>query len=121
MANSDGEDQETRDERVEGDEEAGESEQEIRDNEEDEGPIVVERPEEVSPREMERHRALGHPVFRSWCEHCVKGRAKATARKKRKKNGVRRPEIQGDYATMSILPDEQEGVNEKRGEEVRQG
>ncbi len=26
---------------------------------------------------------LAHAVFRSWCPHCVKGRAKACGRKKR--------------------------------------
>ena len=55
---------------------------------EDEGPEVVEMPEEdiepcrVAPdpklpteAEVEEHRACGHIPFRSWCPHCVKGRA----------------------------------------------
>ncbi len=39
-----------------------------------------------SRKEVEEHN-LNHVVLRSWCPHCVKGRAEAYGRKKRRGGG----------------------------------
>ena len=50
--------------------------------EEGEG-TVLRKPEEPTEEEVERHLVLGHPVFRSWCPHCVKGAGESPARRHR--------------------------------------
>ena len=119
-ANSEGEDPEgERDEWAElereWDEKYPDLEPEVQGEGELERQVVVKKPETVSAKDIERHRALGHPVFRDWCDHCVRGRAKGTARKKKKARprAERRPELQGDYMTMSSLPETSEGILEK--------
>merc|ERR1712077_100698 len=50
----------------------------------DEGrtPVAMPVPDGPSNHEREEHE-LTHIPFRSWCEHCVKGRARSRAHKRR--------------------------------------
>ena len=54
------------------------------DEETDEGraPVAMPVPDGPSNHEREEHE-LTHVPFRSWCEHCVKGRARSRAHKRR--------------------------------------
>ena len=51
-------------------------------NGEGRAPIAMTVPEGPSSHEREEHR-LTHIPYRSWCEHCVKGRARSRAHKRR--------------------------------------
>ena len=73
---------------------------------------ILEKPESVTPEEEEKHRALGHPSFRNWCASCVRGKAQATGRPK-KRGQRKRAEIQGDYMTMNSAGKDREQVREK--------
>ena len=60
---------------------------------------VAKKPERPSEEEVERHRSAGHPNFRSWCDHCVRGRAESGHHRQ----GVTKPEkatFCSDYMTM---------------------
>ena len=48
-------------------------------------------PEGPSNQEREEHE-LAHIPFRSWCEHCVKGRARSRAHKRRNQE-IKREEL----------------------------
>ena len=48
---------------------------------------VLPDPGEPTPCQVEEHRASGHVPFRSWCRHCVEGRA--TGEQHRKRTGSR--------------------------------
>ncbi len=60
-------------------------------------------------KEVEEHN-LDHAVFRSWCPHCVKGRAEAYGHRKREKEQGEVPTIGVDYMHMHS---EQEREEEK--------
>ena len=48
---------------------------------------VLPDPGEPTPCQVEEHRANGHVPFRSWCRHCVEGRA--TGEQHRRRSGSR--------------------------------
>ena len=62
-----------------------------------------------SAREVEEHN-LDHAVFRSWCPHCVKGRAEAYGHKTEKDKERSVPIVGIDYMYMHS---EQEAEEEK--------
>ena len=63
----------------------------VRDEEDVEATPVVARKAPKEPTEEERLRHLAtHLPYRSWCEHCVKGRARKTA------HGAREKEEKGE-------------------------
>ena len=37
--------------------------------------VKLKAPEEPTPAEIEEHEATGHVQYRTWCRHCVAGRA----------------------------------------------
>ena len=63
--------------------------------------VVLRCPEEPTEEEVQEHFALGHPNFRSWCPHCVKGGGQS---QERRKVGENRedivPKLCVDYMTM---------------------
>ncbi len=66
----------------------------------------VRAPTSPSREEFERH-MVTHVPFRSWCVHCVRGRAVASPHKKAKdKEGDRLPVISLDYMFMGSKVDE---------------
>ena len=84
------------------------------DDEFDEGrnPEELASPEGPSKHERETHN-LTHIPFRSWCEHCVKGRARKKAHKKRN------PEIKKEElkkATRIYMDFYYNGIGEKEEE-----
>ena len=48
---------------------------------------VLPDPGDPTPCQVEEHRASGHVPFRSWCRHCVEGRA--TGEQHRRRSGAR--------------------------------
>ena len=62
---------------------------------------VLRCPEEPSQEEVEKHLAMGHPNFRSWCPHCVRGGGQAHDRRKKDGREDVIPKICVDYMTMS--------------------
>ena len=71
-----------------------------KESEEARDPIVLRDPGSPTPREIEEHNVT-HMPFRSWCPHCVSGKAKERHHKKQtdadKKNI---PEIVFDYCFL---------------------
>ena len=57
------------------------------------------RKAEIAPsdREVEEHN-LDHAVFRSWCPHCVKGRAESCGHVKKAQDEGAAPTVGVDYA-----------------------
>ena len=71
-------------------------------------------PEEPSEEEVQQHFALGHPSFRSWCPHCVRGGGQAHERRKQDGREDIIPKICVDYMTMGEKTSGQE-ENWKKG------
>ena len=71
------------------------------DGEEAEEGQVLRCPEEPSEEEVEKHLAMGHPSFRSWCPHCVRGGGQSQERRKKDGREDIIPKICVDYMTMS--------------------
>ena len=89
---------------VEEDEE-GLSQEGERQEEGEEGrePKGIRAPQRVSQQEREEHERT-HTPFRAWCRHCVRGRGKNTAHKKRDSAEVQEaavPRVSMDYFFMS--------------------
>ena len=94
-----------------------------REKERDEEAIRVEEEEgiEVKVRKLEKaptkeevamHR-VNHIPFRSWCSHCVKGKAHGNQRRRRKtmEEEVREPVVSVDYMLMH----DNQGEGEEKG------
>ncbi len=64
---------------------------------------------EIAPsdKEVEEHN-LDHAVFRSWCPHCVKGRAESYGHVRKAKDEGAVPTIGVDYTYMRIEPEKEE-------------
>ncbi len=60
-----------------------------------------------SAKEVEEHN-LDHSVFRSWCPHCVKGRAEAYGHRSSNNDKREVPVIVVDYVYMHIQQDQEE-------------
>ena len=74
--------------------------------EEAELPKTIQVDKRPSKEEVERHNVT-HLPYRSWCRHCVRGKAKRRAHRKRmrkERGGV--PVISLDYAWLSGKKDE---------------
>ena len=69
---------------------------------------VIKCEEEPSEEEVRRHRAMGHPHFRSWCPHCVRGRGKATPRRVEAGEENKSVTMHIDYMTMKEREEGQE-------------
>ena len=66
------------------------------------------QPPTVSPEERANHYRTGHAQFRSWCEHCVRIRARSD-RHPHHRPGGDQPEVAFDYAylgSQSVEDDE---------------
>ena len=85
-----------------------------KEEEEEEGrsPEALAVPEGPSNREREEHN-LTHIPFRDWCEHCVKGRARKRAHKKRNQE-VKKEELK--RATRVYMDFYYNGIGEKEEE-----
>ena len=57
--------------------------------------------EEPSEEEVARHRAMGHPHFRSWCPSCVRGRGKSGVHKKGRDEESKTITLCVDYMKMT--------------------
>lgn len=62
---------------------------------------VLRCPEEPSEEEVEKHLAMGHPGFRSWCPHCVRRGGQSQERRKKDRREDIIPKICVDDMTMS--------------------
>ena len=62
-------------------------------------PIAMTVPEGPSNQEREEHE-LTHIPFRSWSEHCVRGRARSRAHKRRDPD-IKKEELKGDDPSIS--------------------
>ena len=84
------------------------------DDEVDEGrvPGSLTSPEGPSNQERETHN-LTHIPFRSWCEHCVKGRARKRAHKRRNPD-IKKEELR--RATRVYIDFYYNGIGEKEEE-----
>ena len=73
-----------------------------------------------SQREIDEHERT-HMPFRSWCEHCVKGRAQSTPHYHRDHSEDQVPTISWDYWFIDEEQDKNKGNEEdgKSGEEMR--
>ena len=75
-------------------------ERQERESEEAREPIVLRDPGAPSPQEVEQH-DVTHTPFRSWCPHCVNGKAKDRHHKKQlQQNDEQIPEIVFDYCFL---------------------
>ena len=63
-------------------------------------PRMPSRPKMPSQQEKEEHEATGHACYRSWCEHCVAGRARGQYHRSSGEEGET-PEIAFDYGYMT--------------------
>merc|ERR1712026_629233 len=88
------------------------------DEKEEEGrsPEALASPEGPSRQEREVHN-LTHIPFRSWCEHCVKGRARKR-RHKRRNPEVKKEELK--RATRVYVDFYYNGIGEKEEEKERE-
>ena len=77
----------------------------------EEGPRPKVRTTEAVPseREAEEHN-VDHGVFRSWCPHCVKGRAESYGHKNKKSTEKEWPTIGIDYMYMHSEQEKEEEV-----------
>ena len=82
----------------------------------DEGKKTKGLPHGIKPskREVEEHERT-HLPFRSWCEHCVKGKAKSHPHFKRDEEEIGIPTISWDYFYMKD-EEEDEGEADDEGE-----
>ena len=55
-------------------------------------------PAKPSRAEQEEHYATGHAAYRSWCEHCVRGRGRAAPHAEAPEGEL--PEVGADYAYL---------------------
>ena len=58
-------------------------------------------PEDPSQSEIEHHKLTGHPVFRSWCRHCVRGRGRDAAHSSTEKAETSLPVLSWDYSSTA--------------------
>ena len=70
-------------------------------DEEDEArrPSVPSAPVRPSTKEVEEH-MVTHMPFRSWCPHCVRGKAKGKHHRNQDRTNHRMPTVALDYAYM---------------------
>ena len=88
---------------------AGPEEEEL---EEGRSPEAMAVPEGPSEKEREEHN-LTHIPFRDWCEHCVRGRARRRAHRKRNKE-IKQEELQ--RVTRIYMDFYYNGIGEKKEE-----
>ena len=69
--------------------------------------VVLRDPGSPTPQEVEQHNVT-HLPFRSWCSHCVNGKAKDRHHKKRENTNEKTiPEIVFDYGFLGGMDDEE--------------
>ena len=61
-------------------------------------PRVPPVPAKPTQAEQDEHYATGHAAYRSWCEHCVKGRGRASPHAVVSEGEL--PEVGVDYAYL---------------------
>ena len=86
-------------------------EEAIEEVEESVRPKLVEAPEDLTQEEIDEHEGTGRVIYRSWCRHCVAGRAIGQPRRTRSEEQKARslvPTVALDYAFMSRSDEEEE-------------
>ena len=82
-------------------------------------PLVARSPQSPTKQEREEHN-VSHLPFRSWCEHCVKGKSKEDAHRRKERRGEKEedhmPSISMDYCFYS-----QGGTGNAQGNEEPSG
>ena len=101
--------EEERAEDEEKEEEKDEAEKEVmreqeEESEEAKGAKGARVPTKPSQEEVEEH-MLTHLPYRSWCPHCVRGKAKGKPHKRRKQEDKEVPTVALDYMFMHELQD----------------
>ena len=108
---------------AEADEEKIEEQSNEGDVDEEEGAMAKPLPQPTRPsaREIAEHE-ISHVPYRSWCVHCVKGRARAdahrSAAKKEEGEETFRPAWSMDYLTLTDVAKDEHGVDQKDKETV---
>ena len=69
-------------------------------------PEVLRDPGAPTPKEVDEHNVT-HLPFRSWCPHCVNGKAQDRHHKKQDQNEKTIPEIVFDYVFLATADDEE--------------
>ena len=83
--------------------------EEERDEEQEEGerPKKIRTDSKPSKEEVEEH-MLTHMPYRSWCEHCVKGKAKGKPHARANREEGETPVVSIDYMFMSDNQEQEE-------------
>ena len=80
---------------------------EEKESEEAKSPEVLRDPGAPTPKEVEQHNVT-HLPFRSWCPHCVSGKAQDRQHKKRENQDEKQiPEIVFDYVFLASAEDDE--------------
>ena len=74
---------------------------------------VKKAPSKPSQQEVEAHMATGHVIFRSWCDHCVRGQAVEERHPGGKREESEVPIIAVDYSYFGSLT--KKGGKESKG------
>ena len=86
-------------------------EEAIEEVEESVRPKLVKAPEDPTQEEIDEHETTGHVIYRSWCRHCIAGRAIGQPHRTRSEEQKARslvPTVALDYAFMSRSDEEEE-------------
>ena len=79
---------------------------------------LMSKPIEPTQEEIDKHMAT-HIPFRSWCPHCVMGKAKNNKPQKRKESSSEVPVISKDYMFMGEGKEDAEAEEGKGKEEKK--
>ncbi len=80
-------------------------------------PPLIKDPGLPSQEEIDAHNAIGHSVYRSWCEACVDGQGREDAHRGGKERGVY-PELGYDYGFLNSRDEDKVRRKQKEGKAV---